>query len=277
MAQELPAAADRTRLGLILSRWRDWDAALAAAPLVERKLGGLSNDNYLVSSAGRKFVVRLNNDNFDLDVDRQVERRILAEIAARPFSPGVVFSTDACLVTAFVDGTHPAAPDPAVTGDLMRQIHAIDSRAATPLDPYLHLERYLRRVTRPPTVLEACFEAVMSARLPPAGSSCLCHHDLLAENVIVTPSGPVAIDWEYARPGDAAFDMAVVAHTYAYDETMMARLLAVYGGDAGMAARVEHYRDVYALVEICWWLIRGWDVDSMNLAIQNLGERLGIS
>lgn len=275
MAQKLPAAADGARLGLILSHWREWQAPLSGEPVVERKLGGLSNDNYLVTSGDRRFVVRLNNDRFELDVDREVERRILAEIANEAFAPRVVYANKDCLVTAFVEGAHPAEPDPAAMGSLLREIHAIRSTSAPALDAHVHLERYMRRLERPPKELRECFEAVMADRLAPA-APCLCHNDLLLENVIVTDSGSVAIDWEYARPGDAAFDLAVVAHTFAFDEAAMGRLLSAYGAEAGMRTRVEHFRDVYGLVEVCWWLIRGRDVESLENEIHGLIERLHV-
>jgi len=46
--------------------------------------------------------------------------------------------------------------------------------------------------------------------LPAVGSgSCLIHLDLHPANVILSPAGPVVIDWTNARSGEPAFDVAV--------------------------------------------------------------------
>ena len=34
----------------------------------------------------------------------------------------------------------------------------------------------------------------------------ICHHDLVAENIIITESGPILLDWEYAALGHPALD-----------------------------------------------------------------------
>ena len=34
----------------------------------------------------------------------------------------------------------------------------------------------------------------------------ICHHDLVGENIIITESGPVLLDWEYAALGHPALD-----------------------------------------------------------------------
>lgn len=277
MDQELPAPADRARLGLILSRWREWSAPLSGEPDVVRKLGGLSNDNYLVRSGDRHFVVRLNNDRFELGVDRNVERRILGDIAHASFAPSIVYASDHCLVTRFIEGEHPHAPDPAGMGRLFRQIHLTQSGAVESLDPRLHLASYMRRVTRPPTRLQACFKAVMSRRDEAPIRANLCHNDLLLSNILDTGNGLVVIDWEYARPGDPAFDMAVFAQTYNLDDAATSQLLAAYDpDDAGLASRITHYRDVYALIEICWWLIRGRDAAELSPQIDRLADRLDL-
>ena len=276
MAQELPASADSPRLKRVLSQWRQWQAPLTAEPVPERKLGGLSNDNYLVSDGEHRHVVRLNNDRFELDVNRQLELQVMAHISDRDFAPQVVFASGDCLVTTYIDGVHPECPDPAAMGELFARIHATNIDTPLSLDPYLHLERYMSRVTRPPRVLQTAFKAIMSGRSSMPSALCLCHNDLLAANLLDTGEGLVAIDWEYARPGDAAFDMAVVVQTYDFDEGAVARMLSAYGAADSMAARIGHYVDVYALVEICWWLIRGRDVTSLSPLIEKLTARLGL-
>lgn len=277
MDQELQATANSARLRLILSRWRDWATPLSVEPHLVRKLGGLSNDNFLVRSGDRRFVVRLNNDRFELGVDRNVERRILADIAGEPFAPAVIYTSEDCLVTPFIEGEHPRTPDPGAMGRLFRQIHAVASNAGPVFDAWSHLEAYMSRVAQPAERLQRCFNAVMSRRSDTPVRTCLCHNDLLFENMLDTGSGLVVIDWEYARRGDPAFDIAVFAHTYDLDEATITQLLAAYDtGDTRIQERIGQHRDIYALIEICWWLIRGRDLTSLSGEIHRLAGRLGV-
>ena len=49
------------------------------------------------------------------------------------------------------------------------------------------------------------------AHLPPAEPSTLLHGDLLGQNILLAIHGPNhVIDWEYARRGDPAYDLAIV-------------------------------------------------------------------
>ena len=54
----------------------------------------------------------------------------------------------------------------------------------------------------------------------------LVHLDLHPENVIVSPSGPVVIDWTNARSGDAAQDVALTWLILATSAGIPGRLLA---------------------------------------------------
>jgi thiamine kinase len=273
MAKELPSTSDRLRL--TLSGWQDWDADLTGQPTPVGSLEGKSNVNYLVRSGDHEFVVRLNNDNQGLGVDRRVERQVLAEIAAADFAPSVVFVDDSVLVTNYVSGRHPTRTDLARVGRLFSRIHRTSTNVSRALDPRRQVSDYVSRIRAPlEPAIRDCQEIILSRHLPAPDSPCLCHNDLLFENMIDAGDRLVAIDWEYARPGDPAFDIAVFVETYRLDTAEVACLLSAYDGDGGdLAVRIEHYRELYALIEILWWCIRdpGAAVDTM---VATLKERL---
>jgi aminoglycoside phosphotransferase (APT) family kinase protein len=106
-----------------------------------------------------------------------------------------------------------------ITGTIAAQVHVIDPAA-------LHgvVETYPTRRDHG----EACLlelEALrgdregrdvlawLEAHLPPGGPSHLLHGDLLAQNILLDLDlelAPALIDWEYARIGDPAYDLAIV-------------------------------------------------------------------
>jgi thiamine kinase-like enzyme len=71
----------------------------------------------------------------------------------------------------------------------------------------------------------------------------LAHFDLHPDNVILTPRGPVVIDWTNASRGDAADDIAltwVILTTSAIPGPLPFRALARAGRDLLVKAFLEH-------------------------------------
>jgi len=92
--------------------------------------------------------------------------------------------------------------------------------------------------------------------LPPAEPGALLHGDLRGPNVLLAPGGPPAvIDWEYARSGDPAYDLAIVTRGVKQPFQIargLERLLDAYRGHGGRDLTAD---DVH-LYELC--LIAGW-------------------
>ena len=92
------------------------------------------------------------------------------------------------------------------------------------------------------------------AALPPPARLAACHHDLHHRNFVDTPAGLVAIDWEYAGPGDAAADLASCIGYHDLGARDVDVLLAGYGAAAhGLRERLA------ALGWIFRCLCYGWN------------------
>ncbi len=254
------------RLKAALAGWKSWNIALSGQPSVVRGLGGKSNENYLVTSGKTALVVRINNRQPALGVDRSSERSVLLVIRGKPWSPSVVHADDDYLVSEFIAGEHPGlrtADTVALIGRLFRDIHRClpdpgPLEALARLDPLRHLDRYFRLGQgNADTGLTQCYAVIRATIGDVTHPPCLCHNDLLLENVILSGPHPVAIDWEYAGVGDPAFDLGVFAETYHLGEGQLDRLLTAYGdADPTLRARLTRYRLLYALLEVLWWRIR---------------------
>jgi len=98
--------------------------------------------------------------------------------------------------------------------------------------------------------------------LPPAEPSALLHGDLLGQNILLSLDGPHhVIDWEYARTGDPAYDLAIVTRgakrPFQIDRGLE-RLLEAYDAHGGRDVAADHVH-VY---ELC--LVAGWYRDAVS-------------
>jgi hypothetical protein len=86
---------------------------------------------------------------------------------------------------------------------LQSAIHQVDGAGLPELRP--ELEQTIQKVPNlPPELKEVALEAL--AGLPDGAA--LCHFDYHPGQVIITPGGPVVIDWMTARQGDPMADIA---------------------------------------------------------------------
>jgi len=98
--------------------------------------------------------------------------------------------------------------------------------------------------------------------LPPAVPSVLLHGDLLGQNILLAPGAPPGlVDWEYARRGDPAYDLAVVTRgvrrPFQIDRGMD-RLLEAHARFGGCAVEAGHVH-VFELS-----MLAGWYRDSLQ-------------
>lgn len=92
------------------------------------------------------------------------------------------------------------------------------------------------------------------AALPAPARITPCHHDLHRRNLLDDGARILAVDWEYAGPGDPAADLAACIGYHALDEHGITALLEGYAsGGAELRARVA----ALAWIFDCLWY--GWN------------------
>jgi len=121
------------KLEQVFQAWGNWNPG---KPKVLEKLGGLSNQSYLVESLvgslvespveSELFVVRLNRESKNLGVSRHREKEILIAIKGLYFSPDISFWGSDYLVTKFVVSNTKKSPELKMIADLFLQIHRVD-------------------------------------------------------------------------------------------------------------------------------------------------------
>ncbi len=229
--------------------------------------GGLSNRSWRLRDATQDLVLRQSGAAAtQLGADGRAELAMLEIAAGAGLAPQVVLARPAAglLVTRHVGGhllTRADAEQPemlARLGAWFAKLHAL----APPQDfaavdfgeraaGYLGMLR-----TRAPTALIAELERRLAVRrdsLPPPCRLAACHHDLHHLNVVDRGDALIALDWEYAGPGDPAADFAACICYHDLGPGQIDAILAGYGGDPRML--------LARLTPLCWifdclWL--GW-------------------
>ncbi len=202
-------------------------AAIAAElglrqPEITPLSGGLSNRSWRLRDATLDLVLRLSGAVAgELGADGRAELAMLEIAASAGLAPQVVLARpdQGILVTRYVGGhvltrtdVSPARNARAHRG-LVRATTRAGAAAESPGRGFRRARRGLPGAVarRSPTPLIAGLERQLVARrrsLPPPRRLVACHHDLHHLNLVDLGDALIALDWEYAGPGDPAADLA---------------------------------------------------------------------
>ena len=232
--------------------------------------GGLTNDNYLVSTAGMRYVVRVPGQSTELlAIDRANEVHNTRAAATTGIGPTVleVIPDLDVMVLEFIDG--PTMSAKALQSASMakrmaasfRRLHAAP-RFLQDFNMFRLIETYLDIVEaqgveippdyrdRLPTIAEI-ERAVAAGSLP----SVPCHNDLLCENFIDDGAALRVVDYELSGNNDPCFDLGNTAQEAEFDDDLRAVLCEAYFGkaDAQQLARMN----LFALMSDVGWTLWG--------------------
>lgn len=266
MAENL-SQLDSQRLDVALATWPQWQPGPARRPRIMSRLGGESNDSFLVSDGSERWALRLNAAGTVLGVDRQNESAAHCAAAHAGIAPTVVYFTLEFLVTPFIAGAQACLSDLSDIGTLLSRVHElpVDLPALNPL-AYLRENLQVDLIAlandsnHQRTLLDDC-ACWLENNYPSEGIIFTpSHNDCLLANMIKSESGLMLIDWEYACGMDPAFDLAAVCASSKLSEAQRSQLLQGYGVgkiDTDFLKRLRYYLYYYQLIEILWWRRRG--------------------
>ncbi|MGI9238275.1 MAG: phosphotransferase [Woeseiaceae bacterium] len=239
--------------------------------------GGLTNRVWLLHKNDRKAVLKIDDDVRELPFNtREGEAAVQSSAASVGLANPVLFASEQVYLTEYVDGVRwePAALDrPGKTEQLassLRRIHALP-RTGRSFDAAGAANEYAQNIVDPDRELVTlCLRVVQDVRLP--NYLCCCHNDLVAENILTTPSLKF-LDWEYACDNDPMFDLATIVEHHELSEAQAFALLDVYFEGAGEQWRVAlaAQQRVYLALHYLWMASRG---DRAQKSLARLGERL---
>jgi thiamine kinase-like enzyme len=232
--------------------------------------GGLTNENYLVESDDKRYVMRLPGQSTDLlSIDRENEVYNTKAAASTGIGPKVLehlAGTDV-MVLEFIPGPTMSAPSlqtKEMTARMAQSFHRLHAapRFLHDFNMFRLIEYYLRivdehAVTIPDDyrdwlrTVNAIERAVSVAALPMAP----CHNDLLCENFIDDGSALRIVDYELSGNNDPCFDLGNTAQEAEFDQELRASLCEAYFGrlDRRQLARMN----LFALMSDVGWTLWG--------------------
>lgn len=252
------------------------EAAIAAAvealrlsqPAVTPLAGGVLNRSFRVRSVTEDLVVKLAGESAAvLGASRRAEFAMQALAAAAGLAPPVVLADEArgFIVSRHASGDMPAASDMqdprllARIGAWIAGLHALSPPAGLAVVDFgERAAGYLARLqAQAPELSVEHMARELAARradLPPPARLAACHHDLHHRNFIDDGRRLLAVDWEYAGPGDPAADIAACIGYHRLGDAGVDALLGGYG-ESGPELRER----VASLAWIFDCLCSGWN------------------
>jgi aminoglycoside phosphotransferase (APT) family kinase protein len=264
-----------------LARWlREHVDGFAGDLKVEQFKGGQSNPTFMLTTGGRRYVMRRKPPGVLLPSAHAVDRefRVISALAGSdvPVPRAYALCEDAGVIgTAFyvmdcVEGR--VLWDPQLPGMTPRQrrahyaelgrviaaLHRVDHQAVGLSDygkPGNYIERQVARWTKQYRAAETeKIEAVerliewLPARIPPGDETAIVHGDYRFDNVIFDPTEPrilAVLDWELSTLGHPLVDFAYHCMTWRMQASEATRGLAGVDLRAlGIPSEAE-YRDTY--------------------------------
>jgi 5'-nucleotidase len=223
---------------------------------VSRLQQGANNENFVVEAAGERFVLRIARPTaarFNLDRVRNVRAHEAA--AAAGVAPEIVAAKlpEAHYLARFIDGpslNNERVHQPGVVaavGRALKCLHgapAIEGRFSSFADTRRYLAIAVEEGLPLPDGLEALMlktDQIERVFDDLAITDCVCHNDLVPQNIIETPSGMQLVDFEFAGMGNPYFDLGNFAADAELSDAERGELVTAYFGsfDRAEDARVR--------------------------------------
>ncbi len=201
------------RLSAVVDQWLQ-TRRITEPPRWEALPSGSGHQAWRVQAAGGDWVFRLRVAKpLGYVADHQREQHIWTLAARARLAPPLhhVTNDGALWISDFVTPRgSPLRADQ--LGRLMHDIHQLPA-VSWRLNLSAQFDQYVQGAIargHDPSLLPDRREHSIAAALATLGTmpACLCHNDLLADNVLGEPSNYRVIDWEYAAMGSPYFDAA---------------------------------------------------------------------
>jgi 5'-nucleotidase len=223
---------------------------------VSRLQQGANNENFVVESGGERYVLRIARPTaarFNLDRVRNVRAHEAA--AAVGVAPEIVAAKlpEAHYLARFIDGpslNNERVHQPGVVaavGRALKSLHgarAIEGRFSSFADTRRYLAIAVEEGLQVPDGMEALMLKVDQIERvfgDLAVTDCVCHNDLVPQNIIESPTGMQLVDFEFAGMGNPYFDLGNFAADAELSDAERGELVTAYFGafDRSEDARVR--------------------------------------
>lgn len=251
---------------------------------IEKISGGLTNDNFKVTLAGKAYFFRVsNNENSLLNNSLEREWQITKLISEADIGPQVIhYSPQNCiLVTDFietkksVDLRHPATMHHFCR--LLSSLHELKVTFPTEYEPIDVLKEDVHRavfagISFPTELQEQLLPKIESfythSKKVPA------HLDLHAGNILDQGEQLYLIDWEYAAMSDPFFDLATLASAEFFSDHEMQMLLESYLEKIPTDEEINYFYKMRILADARWavWCYIQAEISTLDEPFEVMGK-----
>ena len=242
----------------------------AAQGTLTRIKQGMTNDSYIFTANGAKYIFRYNGAGSERLIDRANEKRVYELVCPTGITEEVVTISviPGYKISRYYEDSHVCDPmNMDEVHSCMKALRSFHERrlcgASTfnPFEAVIHYEEVLNGGINVCPEYMSIRDAVFSLRpfLAPflENRDTLCHIDSISDNFLFVEGreSPYLIDWEYAACSDPLVDVAMFAIYANYAEAETTQLLAGYfpeGADEQIKARVYAYMAVGGLLWSLW-------------------------
>ena len=247
---------------------------VAAGSILLPLKAGMTNDSFLFTVHGEKYIFRYNGYGTERLIDRENEKRVYDLIRFLGITEHVVALSvkPGYKISHYYEHSHVCDPQNQNEVDCcMAALRSFHERGLTgvkvfdPFDTLLFYERLLPEDDIANPAYQEVRENILSLRdfLMPflTENLTLCHIDSVFDNFLFVEGRecPYLIDWEYAGVSDPLIDIAMFAIYANYSEPETNRLLAGYfpeGYSDCIRARIYAYMAVGGLIWRNWCIYK---------------------
>ena len=241
--------------------------------------GGLSNRTWLLTKDDQCAVLKIDEQAREAPLNTRVQEATIQTAAADAgLANAVLFEGDGLFLAAYAKGevwsvaSFEQDRNLDLLGRALQRVHALPPAGRT-FDTAGAAQRYAGAIEFDKSLVARCVEIIDSVGAP--RELCLCHNDLVAENILATPDIRF-LDWEYACDNDPLFDLATVVEHHGLDERQATRLLDAYFDGAGKA-QVAALREQQQLYRALLWLWLASRADTKQQDLRQVAQRLATS
>lgn len=244
-----------------------WSGPVTPEPLA----GGITNVNFTVTDAGRRYLVRIGGDIPEHMILRRFEREAARAAHLAGLSPALRHAEEGALVIDFVEGRTLDAADVRDSANLdrlaalVRRCHTeipLHYRGAAPIFWVFQVIRdYAHTLRAGGTRHDLAPLLAAAGRLEAAAGPVeivFGHNDLLPANLIDDGARLWLVDWEYAGFNSPLFDLGGLASNAGMGADARSALLAAYFGrppDAELLRRAAAMTAASLLRETMWSMV----------------------
>ena len=230
------------------------------------QLGGMTNQNYLVKTTNKQYIVKFFGKGTEKLINRQDEKYNLELLKDLDLDvKNYLFDIEAGIkVNEYIESAITLDSTSIKTkfdkiAPILQTIHASGKELRGEFAPFEEIKKYESLIEEkiPYANYEAVREAVFSLekRLPDLGvDRKSCHIDLVPENFIESPQGRLyLIDWEYSSMNDPMWDLAALFLESEFTPQEEEAFLSYYESDQTPVSR-EKIAIYKILQDVIWSL-----------------------